>query len=65
MEVLLLKGSFTSALKLTSLVPLPNKALTYLDTIETHWNLGGFLTNQEYSKTPYTSLCTNLYTKDL
>ena len=27
------------------------------------WNLGGFLTNQEYSRTPYTNLCTTLCTR--
>ena len=29
------------------------------------WNLGGFLTNQEYSITPYSNLCTTLCTRNL
>ena len=31
----------------------------------TIWNLGGFITNQEDSRIPYTTLCTSLCTRDL
>ena len=34
----------------------------FIGTNETLWNLEGFLTNQEYSRTPYTNLCTTLCT---
>ena len=35
----------------------------FIGTNGTFWNLGGFLTNQEYSRTPYTILCTILCIK--
>ena len=35
----------------------------FIGTNGTLWNRGGFLTNQEYSRTPYTNLCTTLCTR--
>ena len=35
----------------------------FIGTHGTIWNLGGFLTNQEYSKTSYPILCTTLCTR--
>ena len=36
----------------------------FIGTNGTLWNLGGFLTNQEDSRIPYTILCTTLCTRD-
>ena len=48
MEALLLKGSFTSALGTHLLGALAKWGPhLFIDTYGTHWNLGGFLTNQE------------------
>ena len=35
----------------------------FIGTNGTLWNLGGFFTDQEYSRTPYTNLCTTLCTR--
>ena len=41
----------------------------FIGTNGTLWNLGGFLINQEYSRTPYTNLyttlCTRIYKRSL
>ena len=37
----------------------------FIGTNGTLWNLGEFLTNQEDSRIPYTTLCTSLCTRDL
>ena len=73
MEALFFKGSFTGAFG-NSLAWLGSDlggALAkwgphlFIGTNGTLWNLGGFLTNQEDSRTPYIILCTRLMYKNI